>query len=619
MDLPPGAVLLDQSFGTTVMNATDIPTEEVHRAMEMQQSQVLTALEGWVRNTQPMQAAQSVGSYESTELGYRNGGLFHRDRYITPQGYFDQIRLAQAAVESDDIVSGVAESTESLAFSAMGFFAEDRDEEDVYNQIAADIDLDSRMREIWRELFTVSQVYLATWWGPKHYKVRGKTKSGNLRRRTIDCRAPLGLTVLDPLKVIPVGNMMFGQERLAYIASPLESPAFNSILQPQSVETDEVVKRLITERYKPDTVETRELNALGVNTKDLWLLNPTDVFRHTLTRPGYRRISPVRLKTVFELLDLKNQLRQMERAHLLGGTNFIVLITKGSDTHPARQEEIAFLQNQVRTVSRTPILVGDHRLNVEIVTPKLDNTLKAERWNTIDSRITGRLYQMFVLGNYSAGASGDDSVSLVKVIARGMESRRHMIRRTMERYIFKPLFDGNEQFTTPPKLEFHPRSIALDFDSAYASFLFDLRMANEISRETILHQFDLEQSLEAENRKREKEEYDDIFQTQVPFSPANPALPAGPANGAPSQNPKSATRDNGGGRRNGGGAAPGSGQGQEPRRRTNPRQTRTAASATQPEIADLIAQMAELQGQVLTALAALPPSTQGDTDAESES
>lgn len=43
------------------------------------------------------------------------------------------------------------------------------------------------------------------------------------------------------------------------------------------------------------------------------------------------------MKSIFELLDLKQQLRQMDRAHLIGGSNFIVLMTMGDKDHyPAR-------------------------------------------------------------------------------------------------------------------------------------------------------------------------------------------------------------------------------------------------------------------------------------------
>ncbi len=584
MDLPVGAVLLDEHFNAPVLNSTDVPTSAIYEAMTEQDRALIATFEQWIDNTRPrLQADEAPGSYGSP--GYRrNGGIFMRDRYITPVKPWDQMRLAYDAVTSDDIVAGVCETTESLAFSSMDIFALDQDEQNVYNQIVAKIDLDSRMREIWRDLFTVSQAYVAVWWERQTFKVKGVTSSGNQRRREMSVMAPSEISLLDPLKVVPVGSTLFGQEKLAYIASKDESVQFEGILERNSVMDDEIVKRLIVGKYQAGRHEIQELEALGVPYADnLWLLNPEFVFRHTLTRPAYERIAPVRMKAVFELLDMKAQLRQMERAYLIGNTNFILVVTKGSDQLPAQPAEVANLQSVVRSLARVPVLVGDHRLHVDIVTPKLDNTLKAERWNTIDSRISGRLLQLLVLGNYAAGAAGDDSIKLVKVIARGMESRRHMIRRSLERHIFKPLVDRNDELTSVPKLEFHPRSIALDFDAAYASFLFDLRQANEISRETILNQFDLDENLEAELRKREKVEFDPIFQTQVPFSTPNPALPP-PANpqqqppGQPPPNepppgppqPPANRRDNGGGRRNGGGAAPGSGQGQPSRRRVRP-------------------------------------------------
>jgi hypothetical protein len=251
-------------------------------------------------------------------------------------------------------------------------------------------------------------------------------------------------------------------------------------------------------------------------------------------------------------------------------------------------------------VGSVPILIGDHRLSVDIITPRTDNTLRAERWNTIDGRITARCLGMFVLGNYPAGAGSDDSIKLVKVIARGMESRRHMIRRSLEHHIFDPLYEQNETLTTRPKLQFHPRSIALDFDAAYASFLLTLRENNDLSRETMLNQFDLDQDLEAELRRREHEDgYDDIFKTQVAFSSPNPTVPPPPV-AAPGQNPQEAPQSPRRGGQRGGGAAPGTGQGQPPRRVPRPRRAERATNADTDadEIEVLRAQLAELDDRL---------------------
>jgi hypothetical protein len=43
----------------------------------------------------------------------RRGGLFDRDRYVTPERTWDQMRVAYHAAETDDVVSGVLESTEA--------------------------------------------------------------------------------------------------------------------------------------------------------------------------------------------------------------------------------------------------------------------------------------------------------------------------------------------------------------------------------------------------------------------------------------------------------------------------------------------------------------------------
>jgi hypothetical protein len=123
--------LVDSQMGTAqIVNNTDIETDSIMKAFQGQHPEV-AALVTWTKTA-------SGGSGRG-----RLGGLFERDRYVTPHSIFDQFRVAHDAAENDDVVSGIIESTESLAFSKMGFLAEDEDEEDIWNQIASDIDLDS--------------------------------------------------------------------------------------------------------------------------------------------------------------------------------------------------------------------------------------------------------------------------------------------------------------------------------------------------------------------------------------------------------------------------------------------------------------------------------------------
>lgn len=531
----------DTATGGIVLNDTSVSNDAVFAALAEQHPE-LRALASWAADTK------------------RKGSLFERDRYVSPGNIFEQFKTAVHATEYDDVVSGVLESTEALAFSKMSVAAEDEDEEDIWNQIAANLNMDDVLRQMWRELFTVSQFYAVTWWDRRDFKVRGKSETGRKRKRVFEnLLVPVGITLLDPLKVLPVGDFMFQQERLVYIASRDQAENFDDVLAGENT-SDLMVLNLIEGRADLSISEKRSLQEMtDANLDHLYYLNSERVWRHTATRPDYQRFATCRMKSVFELLDMKAQLREMDRAHLVGGTNFIILVKKGSDNLPAKPAEVRGLAAQVRGASRVPIIVGDHRIDIEIVTPKLDTVLKPERYNTLDARITARLYQMFMTGNYAAGAKGDDSVKLARVVARGLESRRHMLRRTIEMKIFDKAYERNAEFTSAPKLRFHPKRIALDFDVNVATYLQDLRDRGDISRETMLQELDLSQSEEARQRDREADHYDDVFApVNVPFSTpvGDPRMQPGGGD-APPQNPPGNTRN--AGRTNGrkGGLKPG--------------------------------------------------------------
>jgi hypothetical protein len=257
---------------------------------------------------------------------------------------------------------------------------------------------------------------------------------------------------------------------------------------------------------------------------------------------------------------LKHQKRGADRSHLIGAANYIVLITKGSDQLPAEQTEIDNLRANYQRLADVPVLIGDHRLKVEIITPKLDKTLDREQHDTIDVRIHARCYGTFL----PVGQSDLDPIKLGKIIGRGLESRRRMLRRAFEAHVFNPARLRNEKLTDRAKLVFFPASIMLSFDASLASFVYDMRAANELSRQTALGMIDADQSDEAVLREREARRFDDKFLTQQPHGTPNPA---NNNNGDASKPAKRAAGRTQGGRRNRGGAAPGSGQGQEPRRR----------------------------------------------------
>ena len=115
--------------------------------------------------------------------------------------------------------------------------------------------------------------------------------------------------MLDLLKVVPVGNLLFDQDVVAYAADLGEVDRISAVLRGRQRDPDPIIEQLVVGEYHPNDVEREELQRDGLPTDRLFLLNPRRVFRHTDTRSQYQRFATVRMRSVFELLDLKAQLR----------------------------------------------------------------------------------------------------------------------------------------------------------------------------------------------------------------------------------------------------------------------------------------------------------------------
>lgn len=489
--------------------------------------------------------ASAISNWMQRATSSRNSrsyDVFQRSKYQGNDHIFAQMGQCAAAVENDDVLSTLSDTLESLFFQRMRFEMDDEDQEDIWNQIAADIDFDTRFKQFFREVFKVSQCYVGIWWQRKTYRVRtpvlqegdidpatGKQVErgpGNRqKKKRFEVIAPTAMTVFDPTKVVPVGNMMFGNERFAYIATKDESDAFEAVMSGDAV--DPTVLQLLEGRYQPSEADKKSLGDIGIDIKNLWLFKKDSLFRFTATKADYERFAPVRLKTILEVLDMKQHLRASDRATLIGSTNFIVVIKKGSEKYPARQGEIDNLQEQARVVSRMPILVGDHRLSVEIVTPKLDHTLSAERHWALDSRLVFRAVQSLspTQQSWAERSAGSNVSEHSRVVALGLESKRSNMVRVLQRRVFAVAMEKNpDQFTEMPHIAFSPKRVTLSLDHNFLNSILKLRDRGDMSRESLLEEVDYDQDVEARRRLQEREVYDPIFQTAVPHSApgANP-------------------------------------------------------------------------------------------------
>ena len=122
-----------------------------------------------------------------------------------------------------------------------------------------------------------------------------------------------------------------------------------------------------------------------------------------------------------------------------------------------------------------------------------------------------------------------------------------MLKRCIEKYIIREVleseFNAQAQFEAEVSLEFAPRRMELEMDTALINVLQELRDRGDLSRETILQELNFDQGLEARRREVEKKEFDKIFTpTNVPFD--SPQRTAGQP-GQPKPTPGGAGRQGG--------------------------------------------------------------------------
>ena len=206
----------------------------------------------------------------------------------------------------------------------------------------------------------------------------------------------------------------------------------------------------------------------------------------------------------------------------------MAFLTSGPDQRPATRQEVSETTAQIRAQSKSPVIVADHRIEIELITPDLSNILDEKKWTVLDERLLMRLWGTFQIP--SETSNRETSVTLGRVIARGMASRRHMMKRSIEKYIIDAVTEhpANDGFNAECGLEFAPRRMELEFDANVVQMVQSLRDRGDISRETILTEFNFDQELEASRREYEDDRWKETFKpTNVPFDSKNETTPDG--------------------------------------------------------------------------------------------
>jgi len=475
-------------------------------------------------------ASMAWGQQTNFQLyNQRQGSMLARSDYRTPTNVLEEIRLARNLAEYDDDVGAVMREVLALGFGE-GMEHQHADEKSlaIFDAIAREANLDHVFKEIYREYLIASQFTTAMLFTRREIEF---TPQGASEAAETLVNAPL-IGVFHSENVRIIGNDMFGTGILAYdppdekLRAWLDEYFSERTTVSRKAEMgrqDRATANLFTGVISIDdfaNVEDRPWQSSI--TGRLYLLNPRLCFRTSMAKGTWKYPKPL-LTANFGLLEAKRLLNIMDYALLQGGSNFIVVAKKGTDDRPAQPEEIQHLVEVVRRASKSGVIVGDHRLSFEIITPKLDELL-----NPAKRRLLGRKIAMRMMGiaeRAEESASNGEQAD-TEVLARVVMADRRDIQRHVENNIYPEVVKRNKTLLSKGPAGIWFPKIILQGLNFFTELVLKLRDRGDIARSTAVAAAGFNWEAEVAKRKQEVESGDD--ELMAPASVPHSSEEAGP-------------------------------------------------------------------------------------------
>lgn len=536
----------------TVVNDTDLPDNVVLQAVE----------EYFEEHSSVLGANMANNSFQN----YANSGgsLLARTKFRPPSSIIEEIYLARDLAERDDDIAPTIGAMIAVAFDDP-LQNSHRDEVVVslFNEVARNCQLETRvLPEMYRELLIASQVTTATIFERKDIQFQPQ---GADRQRTRSIASPLvGVIPAELVRVI--GNDMFGTARLAFRPATgaqekwLEE-FFDSKTSPgrkaEMRKQDPVLTTMLTEQIPWEEYLSAGAGLVYGDPRDpacglyAYILNPVITARSTFPKGAWPSPRPL-LTRNFPLLEAKRLLNLMDYALLEGGSNFLVVAKKGSDQRPALPEEITNLRDTVKRASRTGVLIGDHRLNIEIITPDLAELLNEKKRKLLGRKLTAALLRVPDFQDSDAGGQ-ETARTDAALVEKTISFDRGILLQHVRDHVYEPTARRNDSILGAPRL-WMPK-IILQGLQAFTDMLLKLRDRGDIPRRYVVEAAGIDYDAAVAQRRQEKSSGDDRVLTPPPV----PFTAQGQGGGG--------LNDNGGGRPAGGSRANGA-TGSQPSRST---------------------------------------------------
>lgn len=514
--------------GVIIDNRTNLPDAEVRQAIEAH----------WVET-----AAMQFGHPSSFQMYATNpnGSMLSRSPFRTPTNVIEEIKLARSVVDTDDDIAAVVGQSIATAFGdGMQNLHEDERTIALFNKVcgpqaAGGMNMDMVLKEMYREYLIAASVTTLSLFTRTRYNF---TPNGGGQSIQEQLATPV-VGVLPAENIRVTSNDLFGNGELAYDCTDailkewldkFFDPRTTAAVKNQMRQEQPVLAAVFTGRIQVPWND-QDMFTQG---KTLYTLNNRMVHRTTMPKGASAYPRPP-LTANFALLEAKRLLNIMDYALLQGGTNYIVIAKQGSDQLPAQQPEIDNLVDQVRSASRTGVLVGDHRLSVDIITPELKELLNPDKRKLIGRKLAMALLRIPEQVTHDSGNAGAGQE--LEFTARSITADRRDIKRHVEGTVYEEIVARNKSVFSKgtPSLWF-PK-IVLSGVKDFFDSVIKARDRGDIPRKYAVELLGFDYESGVAQRKREKDNGDDEVMTpgNVPFNGAggNPPGDLAPGGGRP--------------------------------------------------------------------------------------
>jgi hypothetical protein len=550
---PHGEQLLSSppADGGTVLvdNRTDVPDDVLEEALR---DQIFFQENASIVGGGRVDKFQTYGS---------DGSLLTRKKFKAPETVIEEIRLARDLAERDGDIAPAIDLMIALAFEGgMQHHHPDEQTTTLFNEMAGITDLDGRFAELYREWLIAGQFTTSTIYQRSRIEYTPEGSDGRSRRE-FSVAVPK-FAVLPSENIRLIGTDMYGDSTLAYdpdegddASGATSSNALKSWLEEFFADGTPPARKAELRRDDPISavlfVERIELTADDANVigsaEVVYKLNPTMVARTSAAKGSWQHPRPFLTRNL-DLLEAKRLLTIMDHALLQGGINFLVVAKKGTDDKPARPGEVRALNDVIKKASRSGVIVGDHRLSIEIITPNLEAMLSPERRKLIGQKLVQGMFRIPQTPTDNPGVAGAEATQ--EYLARNVSYDRNRIRRHVENKIYAEAVKRNKGIFKlgSPKIQF-PK-IILAGTQYFTDYVLKLRDRGDIPRKWAVEAagYDYEAGLSQRARELDRGDDEVLAPAAVPFSSPeagpqdnNTGRPPGssPDNGAPGARPGS--------------------------------------------------------------------------------